>query len=132
MFLGEYEYSLDDRSRVALPPRFRDEFKAGLVLARGLDRCISVYTPGSWQKLTSRLEAMPFEDEATRKLQRSVFSQAYEAELDRQGRVLLPNPLRTFAEIRQGVVVIGMNDHAELWATELWTEERASLDARRS
>ena len=130
MFLGEYEYSMDERGRVAVPARFRDEFKAGLVLARGLDRCITAYSPEGWQRLTGRLESLSFTQADVRRVQRAVYGGAYEAELDRQGRVLLPAALRSYAEIRQGVVIVGMNDHLELWDAEHWAAEYAALDSQ--
>lgn len=130
MFLGEYEYSMDERGRVAVPARFRDEFKAGVVLARGLDRCITAYSPEGWQRLTGRLESLSFTQADVRRVQRAVYGGAYEAELDRQGRVLLPTALRSYAEIRQGVVIVGMNDHLELWDAEHWAAEYAALDAQ--
>ena len=132
MFLGEFEYSLDDRGRVAIPPRFRDEFKTGLVLARGIDHNITVYTPEGWQRLTARLESLPFTQGDVRHLQRAVYARAFEAELDRQGRVLLPALLRQYAGIQQGVIVAGMNDHLELWEPELWAAEQAMLDTQTS
>ena len=77
MFLGEYEYSMDERGRVAVPARFRDEFKAGLVLARGLDRCITAYSPEGWQRLTGRLESLSFTQADVRRIQRAVYRGAY-------------------------------------------------------
>ncbi len=128
MFLGEYSYALDDRGRVAIPTRFREEFKDGLILARGMDRCITAYSPTSWQKLIGQLEGLPFMRGDARRLQRAIFAGAFEAELDRQGRVLIPAPLREYAGIRQEVAVVGTNDHLELWDQENWAQERVDLD----
>lgn len=128
MFLGEYTYTLDDRGRIAIPARFREEFKAGLVLARGMDRCITAYPPGSWQRLTEQLEGLSFTRGDARRLQRAIYAGAFEAELDRQGRVLIPAPLREYAGIREEVAVVGANDHLELWDQAAWAQERRELD----
>lgn len=128
MFLGEYTYTLDDRGRVAIPARFREEFKAGLVLARGMDRCITAYPPGSWQRLTEQLEGLSFTRGDARRLQRAIYAGAFEAELDRQGRVLIPAPLREYAGIREEVAVVGANNHLELWDQAAWAQERRELD----
>ncbi len=130
MFLGEYTYTLDDRGRIAIPTRFRDDFKAGLVLARGLDKCINAYPPDSWLRFTQRLEGLSSMREDARKLQRAIYAGAFEAELDRQGRVLVPASLREFAGIRQEVAVLGANDHLELWDQGAWTQERPALDSQ--
>ncbi len=129
MFLGEYPYSLDERGRVAIPPRFRDEFKVGLVLSRGLDRCVTAYSPEGWERLISRLDALSFTQADARRLQRAVYGGAFEVELDRQGRVLVPGQLREYANIRQSVVIVGMRDHLELWDAAQWDLERAALEA---
>ena len=129
MFLGEYPYSLDERGRVAVPPRFRDEFKAGMVLSRGLDRCVTAYSPEGWERLIGRLDTLSFTQADARRLQRAVYGGAFEAEMDRQGRVLVPGQLREYANIRQSVVIVGMRDHLELWDAQSWQEERAALEA---
>ena len=130
MFLGEYAYTLDDRGRIAIPTRFRDDFKAGLVLARGMDKCVTAYPPESWQRLTQQLESLSFTRGDARRLQRAIYAGAFEAELDRQGRVLVPASLREFAGIRQEVAVVGTNDHLELWDQEAWAQERQALDSQ--
>ena len=113
---------------MAIPARFRDPFKPGLVLSRGLDRCIWVYTLEGWRRFNSRLEELSPFQEAARRVQRAIYAGAFEAELDRQGRVLVPSPLRAYAGITQGVVILGMNDHLELWGSELWATEHATLE----
>ncbi len=127
MFIGKYPYNLDDRGRVVIPPRYRDAFKAGLVLAIGIDPCITLYSPDGWTEFTQRLEALSFTNEDARRLRRSLYSNAFPGELDRQGRVLLSSDIREYAGIAQEVMVVGSNDHLELWAKDRWLQEEASL-----
>lgn len=129
MFLGEYEHALDDRGRIAVPARFRDDFRAGLYLSRGQDRCIAAYTTEGWSRFISQLDSLPFTDDEARRTQRRHYSGAQQVDLDRQGRVLIPQFLRRYAGINQSVVIAGMNDHIEIWDSSLWAAELAAMEA---
>ena len=126
MFLGEYEHTLDDKNRLTLPARFRDEFGSGGVVTRGMDGCLFVYTSEAWERFVSiRLEGLdPFSKEA-RQFNRFVFSGAAEAEPDKQGRIMLPPPLVQHAKLSREVVVAGVRDHLEIWDRAAW---RAHLE----
>lgn len=124
MFLGEYEYSLDQKGRVAIPAKFRGGFKAGLVLARGFEKCIRVFPLNEWTKTAEKLIALPITETGSRRLNRSLFSSAFSLELDGQGRVLLPQPLRDYAEIREAVVIAGLYSVLEIWSREHWDTEK--------
>lgn len=127
-FFGEQEHRVDPQGRISLPTRFRDAFKGGIVLTRGYDRCIYVYTPSQWETFASRVATLALSRAKNRRMRRMSFSAAYNLETDRQGRVLLPASLRRYAHIDEEVVIAGMGDFLEIWDREAWLEESASLD----
>jgi MraZ protein len=129
MFLGEYEHTIDDKNRLTLPARFREPLAVGVVLTRGLDECLDVYPREDWNRLVdARLAPLdPFSREA-RDLKRFFFSAAADAELDRQGRVLVPPALMKHAKLEREVVVAGVHDHLEIWDRRAWGEHLASVE----
>jgi len=128
MFFGEYPYKVDEKGRVPLPPKFRREMKEGVILARGAEKCIVVYPEAEWKKLADSLAAKIVIPANLRKLNRTIFGSAFSASFDGQGRVVLPFPLRSYAEIGDSVVVVGANNSVELWNEELWKAEKASAE----
>ena len=131
-FFGEQEHRVDPQGRISLPTRFRDAFQEGIVLPRGFDRCIAIYTPDQWETFASRMAAIGLNKAKDRRLRRVSFSAAYNLEADRQGRVLLPISLRRYAQIGEEVVIAGMGDFLEIWDKEAWLEESAFLDEEAS
>jgi MraZ protein len=121
MFFGTYEHTIDEKNRLTLPARFRDALAAGVVLTRGLDTCLDVYTRPQWDALVeARLAPLdPFSKEA-RDLKRYFFAAASDAELDKQGRVLVPPALSGYARLGREVVVAGVHDHLEIWDRTSW------------
>jgi MraZ protein len=129
MLIGEYEYKVDNKGRLPLPPKFRHEFSDGLILTRGVEDCIVVYRKADFEKIASKYSSDPLAKSKMRKLSRFIFSNAFDMELDNQGRVSLPQPLKNFTGITNTAVIVGDNDHLELWNPEKWNEEqRASSD----
>lgn len=118
---------MDAAGRVALPARFRDAFKGEVVLSRSFEDCVNVYTPEGWDHFLGRLQDLDSFQADARTLRRILLSGAFTVELDRQGRVLVPQALRdqTRLEPNQPVTVLGVEDHLELWNPELWTQERS-------
>ena len=129
MFLGEYEHTIDDKSRLTLPARFRDALAGGVVLTRGLDECLDVYPRSDWNALVEAQLATldPFSREA-RDLRRFFFSAASDAELDKQGRVLVPPALTRRARLGREVVVAGVHDHLEIWDRAAWTDNVTRIE----
>jgi transcriptional regulator MraZ len=129
MLLGTHEHTIDDKNRLTLPAKFRESFADGLVVSKGLDRCLQAYRREDWDRLVeSRLAPLdPFSQEA-RRIQRFHFSGAAEAELDKQGRLMLPAPLLEHAQLGREVVVAGMRDHVEIWDREAWRRELAEIE----
>lgn len=133
MFLGgEYQHSLDDKRRVAIPARLRGTVKK-FVLARGLEECLSLYTEDAWKKLLSKLQDLPVSNKSqARAFRRLLISGATSADVDGQGRLLVPESLGRYAGIEKDVMVLGMETHIELWSSEKWTQyrQRAEQDSR--
>ena len=125
MFLGEFEYKLDEKGRVPLPPKFRRELREGVVLTPGVERCILVYTLAEWKKLAASLTSGPVARSKLRRLNRAIFATAFSLNIDGQGRIALPVPVREYAGIEDEVVVVGANNYLELWNKEQWEAEKA-------
>ncbi len=125
MFFGEFEYKIDEKGRVPIPPKFRGLLKAGVVLAPGVEGCITGYPLTEWQKLADSLTAGSISPSKLRMLNRAVFATAYNLKIDAQGRIPLPAPLKLHAEIINEVVIIGANSYLELWNKVRWEEEKA-------
>ena len=123
---------MDPQGRIAVPSRYRDAFTGGLVLTRAYDRCIAAYSPSQWQAHTTDVADLPTQRAKNRRMRRLTFSAAYNLQLDRQGRVMLPAALREYAGIRESVVVAGMGDFLEIWDHDSWQEERSLLDQEAS
>ena len=128
MLLGQYEHKIDPRGRVAVPARFREELKAGLVLSQGFERCIDAYPAKAWQEMAEKLATMPLTRSRSRRMSRFVFSSAFSQDLDGLGRVLLPAPLRQYAEIKDTVIIVGVNAYFEIWSKSQWDIEKALMD----
>ena len=129
MLLGEYEHTVDDKGRVTLPARFRDVFKNGIVITRGMDRCLYAYTPEEWEKLVqSQLGSLNPLSPDSRRLQRFFFSGAAETIPDKQGRVLLPPRPAERAQLERDVVIAGVYDHLEIWDRSAWRAQMKEIE----
>jgi MraZ protein len=133
MFLGgEYRHSLDEKRRVSIPARLRGSVKR-FVLARGLEECLSLYTEDAWEKLLAKLQNLPVADKSrARAFRRLLISGATSADVDGQGRLLVPESLGLYAGIDKDVMILGMETHIEIWASEKWRQyrRRAEQEAR--
>jgi len=132
MFFGEYEYKVDEKGRLALPSKFRREMKEGVILAKGEEKCITVYSLSEWKRLADSLAAKVITPANRRKLNRALFGSAVQLSFDGQGRLVLPASLRTYAGISDTVMVVGVNNRVELWNNELWKAEKASAEEQAS
>jgi MraZ protein len=128
MFYGEYEHTVDDKKRLTLPARFRDELADGVVLARGIERNIDVYPRASWDANMARIAELDSLSREAREMKRFVFAGASMAELDKQGRVLVPPHLVTHANIEKDVVLAGVHDHIEIWNAAEWASHLEAIE----
>ena len=125
MFFGEFEYKIDEKGRAPIPPKFRKELGGRLVLAPGIEKCIIAYPVAEWAKLATTLTTGSVTPSKLRKLNRALFATAFSTNIDGQGRIALPAPLREYAEIIDEEIVAGANTYFELWNTVHWEEEKA-------
>ena len=128
MFTGEYRHTVDDKGRLAVPARFRAQLAGGAVISRWIDGCLAIHDGAGWDALSTRVAALPLTDAAARLFQRQIFAGAFDAELDRQGRVLIPAYLREEVGLAGEAVVAGIRDHAEIWAPARWADYRVAMD----
>ena len=128
LFLGEYDHALEDRGRVTLPRKIRQELEEReVVLSRGFDRCIFGFDRASWEKAAGKQLEAPVTELKAREVRRYMFSGAQKAEIDKLGRILLPAQLKEYASINRDVVIIGAGDHFELWDKQTWEAYTAKL-----
>jgi MraZ protein len=128
-FRGHYEYTLDAKNRLTVPAKFRAALSTGVVLAKSLETCISIWTPSGWDDFTTRAikSRDPFSKEA-RGLQRYFHAGSFDAQLDSAGRIMLPPPLLRHAGLRKDVIVVGNYDTIEVWDREAWSDYERELD----
>ncbi|MBD8496756.1 MULTISPECIES: division/cell wall cluster transcriptional repressor MraZ [Paenibacillus] len=120
MFMGEYQHSIDDKGRLIIPAKLRDNLGTTFVLTRGLDQCLFVYPMDQWKQLEHKLQALPLMKADARAFTRFFFSGASECEWDKQGRVNIPNHLREYAKLEKECMVIGVQNRVEVWSKEAW------------
>jgi MraZ protein len=128
--LGEHDHSLDDKNRLTLPSKLRSAFSDGIVLSRGLDGCLSVYPSGEWARMTARYAELDELSEDARRVQRHFFGGATQGELDKQGRVVLPQHLIEHAGLERELTVLGMNNHLEIWNRATWRRLQQEPEGR--
>lgn len=128
LFLGEYAHNLDDRGRLMLPRRIRQEIdEREIILSRGFDTCIFGFDTRAWEKEAQKQLELPVTETKARQIRRYMFAGAVKAEIDKLGRVLLPAQLKEYAHVSQDVMVIGAGDHFEIWNKTTWEEYAAKL-----
>ena len=130
MFLGEYQHSVDEKGRVVMPAKFRRGLADGVVVTKGQEHCLYVFPAARWEEEVARLNHLPRTNRRNRNYTRSLFGGASDQELDRQGRIQVPVPLRSYAGFDRDVVVVGVADHVEIWDATAWS--RVSVEADES
>lgn len=122
MFIGEYHHSIDDKGRLIIPSKFREELGNNFIITRGIENCLFVYSLDSWNEIVRKIESLPFTKKDARTFARFFLSGASEAEFDKQGRINITSPLISYAKITKECIVIGTGDRLEIWSEELWNE----------
>jgi len=120
MFIGEYSHNLDEKGRLAVPKKFRAVLSKGAVVTRGLDNCLFLYTKAEWAKLAQKLANLPFAQANTRAFARLMLAGAMDVSVDKQGRIILPEYLRSFAALKKETVVAGLYNRLEIWDKAAW------------
>ena len=119
---GEFQHTLDAKGRLFIPARLREELGDVFYVTLSMDKCLYAYSAESWQDFSDRVNAMPF---VRQRMMRTLFAHAAKCELDKQGRILLPQNLRDFAGLDKNVTVVGCNNHAEFWDSDEWNKTNA-------
>ncbi|HCC23716.1 TPA: cell division/cell wall cluster transcriptional repressor MraZ [Candidatus Falkowbacteria bacterium] len=122
MFIGEYTHSIDEKGRLAIPVKFRAKLLKGAVVTRGLDNCLFLYSKDEWSKLAEKLVQLPISQANTRAFSRLMLAGAMDVDLDKQGRITLPDYLRKFGTLKKKVVVAGLYNRLEIWDEKAWSE----------
>jgi MraZ protein len=128
MFIGEYTHSIDDKSRISLPSKFRKEMGKKVVITRGLDNCLFVYPVLAWKKIAEKIGMLGMGQADTRGFNRFMFAGAVEADVDSIGRVLVPEFLKQFASLSEKVVFAGVHDRVEMWNEAVWIEYKGKIE----
>ena len=129
MFIGEYNHSVDAKGRMAIPAKFRKKLKGGAVVTKGLDNCLVVYPKQEWDELAKKLAALPISKANTRAFSRLMLAGAMDVDVDTQGRIMIPEYLRTYAGMSKKVVVAGLFNRMEVWDDKKWQTYRQSMEA---
>ena len=132
MFIGEYSHNLDDKGRLAIPVKFRNDLKKGAVVTRGLDNCLFLYTRSEWSKLAEKLATLPFSQANSRAFARLMLAGAMDVEFDKQGRAVLPEYLRQFAGLKKNIIVAGLYSRLEIWDEEKWNTYKKQTESESS
>ena len=120
MFIGEFQHSIDEKSRLAIPVKFRADLKEGAVVTRGLDNCLFVFTKKEWKALAEKIVNLPLTQANSRAFSRLMLSGAMDVKLDNQGRIIVPDYLQKFADLKKKVIITGLYSRLEIWDEDKW------------
>jgi MraZ protein len=121
MFIGEYTATIDDKGRISIPSKFRTQLKSKVVVTRGLDNSLFLYTIDEWKKLAEKLASLPISTANTRAFSRLMLAGAMDCDIDKQGRIILPTYLKEFAKISKKLVFAGLYNRIEIWSEDAWS-----------
>ncbi|MCK4799745.1 division/cell wall cluster transcriptional repressor MraZ [Candidatus Parcubacteria bacterium] len=128
MFIGEYNHNLDEKGRLAVPVKFRDDLKKGAVVTKGLDGCLFLYTVDEWKVLAEKLSSLPISQSNTRAFARLMLAGAMDVQADKQGRIILPDYLRKYAGLKKKVIIGGLYNRLEIWDEGAWDEYKEKTE----
>ncbi|HLC89602.1 MAG TPA: division/cell wall cluster transcriptional repressor MraZ [Patescibacteria group bacterium] len=128
MFIGEYQHNLDQKNRMAIPAKFRLVLNKGAVVTKGLDNCLFLLPKTEWQKLADKLAALPIAKANARAVARLMLAGAMDVEIDKQGRMLIPDYLKEFAGLKKTVIVAGLYDRLEIWDEAKWNQYKKGTE----
>ncbi|MBQ1801501.1 division/cell wall cluster transcriptional repressor MraZ [Lachnobacterium bovis] len=123
MFMGEYSHTIDSKGRMIVPAKFREQLGNSFVVTKGLDGCLFVYSVEEWKNIEEKFRQVPLTTKGARKFTRFFFASAAMCELDKQGRILVPNSLREYAELKKDVIFVGVLTRVEIWDKDKWQED---------
>ena len=130
MFMGEHLHTIDDKGRLTIPAKFREELGEQFMVTKGLDSCLFVFPQPEWFRFEEKLKALPISRPQAREFVRFFYAGAAECDIDKQGRILLPAPLKQHARLDRDAVVVGVMNRVEIWSQTLW--ESYSIEAEKN
>ncbi|MFC1598936.1 division/cell wall cluster transcriptional repressor MraZ [Patescibacteria group bacterium] len=128
MFIGEYQHNIDDKGRLAVPVKFRSKLAKGAVVTKGLDNCLFLYTKDEWEKLATKLASLPISKANTRAFARLMLAGAMDVQLDKQGRIILPEYLRKFSSMKKKTIIAGLYNRLEIWDEQVWEKYKKGTE----
>jgi MraZ protein len=128
MFIGEYQHTIDPKGRIAVPNKFRNQLLEGVVVTRGLDNCLFLYSKTEWQKIAEKLSNLPISQKDARAFARLMLAGAMDVEIDKQGRINLPKYLRQYAALNNRAVIAGLYNRLEIWNPKNWGEYKTGTE----
>lgn len=129
MFIGEFTHNLDVKGRAAMPAKFRNKLGANAIITRGLDHCLFVFNNKDWEILAQKLIALPLAQANSRAFVRLMLAGAMDADLDKQGRILIPDYLREYAGLKKKIIVAGLYNRIEIWDSEAWSQYKLKTES---
>jgi MraZ protein len=129
MFIGEYSHSIDEKGRLSIPAKFRRDLAEGVVVTRGLDHCLFLYPRREWEVMAQKLAQLPVNKRKSRAFARLMLAGAWDAEVDSQGRIILPEYLRSYASLQKQAIIAGLYNRIEVWDERSWQEYKEKTEA---
>ncbi|MER3407064.1 MAG: cell division/cell wall cluster transcriptional repressor MraZ [Patescibacteria group bacterium] len=130
MLIGEYKYNIDQKGRVMIPAKFRNEFGIEAIITRGIDKCLFLFPKSEWEKVVEKLLKLPLSQANSRAFARLILSGAHQVEIDNQGRILIPETLRKYASLTKKVVIVGLYSRLEIWDETFWEEYKKESESQ--
>ena len=122
MLLGEFHHNIDEKGRLVIPTKFREELQNNFIITKGLEKCLCIYTQDSFNNLVRQIDTLSFTKKDVRTFTRFFYSSANECEMDKNGRINIVNNLKSYAELEKECIIVGVNDHAEIWNENLYND----------
>ncbi len=130
MLIGEYKYNLDQKNRLLIPAKFRSKFGGEAILTRGIDKCLFLFPKDEWEKVVEKLLKLPLSQANSRAFTRLILSGAHQVEIDNQGRILIPENLKNYANLSKRVVIVGLYSRLEIWDEKTWEEYKKESESQ--
>lgn len=122
MLLGEFHHNIDEKGRLVIPTKFREELQNNFIITKGLEKCLCIYTQDSFNNLVRQIDTLSFTKKDVRTFTRFFYSSANECEMDKNGRINIVNNLKSYAQLEKECIIVGVNDHAEIWNENLYND----------
>ncbi len=129
MLLGEYKHSVDEKGRIAVPAKFRSNISSGAIITRGLDHCLFIFSLQEWEVMVKKITALPLAQANARAFSRLMLAGAMDVKVDVQGRILIPDYLREYAQLKKQAVVAGVYSRIEIWDQDAWEEYKSKTES---